>query len=62
MDTFVRASLECGIVFLAFVVSGFGGFGGGLIMAPLLVFFINLQQAVAVSIFLLAHEMGTSMF
>lgn len=48
----IKTSAECGIVFLAFLVRGFSGFGAGLVMAPLLVFFIDLKHVVVISILL----------
>jgi len=45
-------SLECGIVFLAFIVRGFSGFGAGLVMTPLLAFFLDLKHAVVISVIL----------
>ncbi|HEY0755230.1 MAG TPA: hypothetical protein VGD98_14820, partial [Ktedonobacteraceae bacterium] len=44
--------LECCIVFLAFVVRGFCGFGAGLFMTPLLTFFLDLKHAVVISVLL----------
>jgi uncharacterized membrane protein YfcA len=52
LSSTISIAIECGIVFLAFVVRGFSGFGAGLVMTPLLVFFLDVRHAVVVSVLL----------
>jgi uncharacterized membrane protein YfcA len=52
LSSIISIATQCGIVFLAFVVRGFSGFGAGLVMTPLLAFFLDIKHAVVISVLL----------